>query len=51
MSSASAGLVAGFCLAVIGIDLIAGHGWACLSAGVVLFAASGLMARSESTRR
>lgn len=35
-------LAAGFVLAVIGVYLIAGAGWACLLAGLVLFVAGGL---------
>jgi len=35
-------MVAGFVLGAIGVYLIAGAGWACLTAGAVLFAAGGL---------
>jgi len=38
-------LAAGFVLAVIGIYLIAGVGWACLIAGSVMFVAGGLAGR------
>jgi len=38
-------MVAGFGLAVLGVYLLAGAGWACLVAGLVLFLAGGLNAR------
>ena len=40
-------LVLGFGLAVFGIYAIAGMGWACLVAGVVLFVAGGLSGRDR----
>jgi hypothetical protein len=46
-----AGLVAGFCLALVGVYLIAGAGWACLTGGLVLFVSSGLAARGEARGR
>jgi hypothetical protein len=38
-------LVAGFVLALVGVYLIAGPGWACLIGGVVLFIAGGVSGR------
>jgi hypothetical protein len=38
-------MVSGFVLCAAGIFLIAGPGWACLAAGLVLFAAGGLERR------
>lgn len=35
-------MVGGFVLCVIGVYLVAGMGWACVSAGAVLFVAGGL---------
>lgn len=40
-------MVAGYLLAVTGIYLIAGAGWACLAGGIVLFVAGGLSARTR----
>lgn len=45
MSDAS--LIAGYTLALVGIYLIAGVGWACLIGGVVLFLAGGLSGRGR----
>jgi hypothetical protein len=38
-------LYAGFCLALVGVYLLAGAGWTCLTGGVVLFISGGLMRR------
>ena len=40
-------LIAGFLLAGVGVYLIAGAGWACLTVGVVLFVAGGLAGRNS----
>ncbi len=42
---ADAFLVIGFGLAVAGVYVIAGGGWACIVAGIVLFVAGGLHGR------
>jgi hypothetical protein len=40
----------GFGLAVAGLWLLFGVGWACLVAGIVLFVAGGLQARGQTRR-
>jgi hypothetical protein len=44
-------LVAGFALVLVGVYVLAGVGWTCLSGGVVLFVAGGLDAIGRRGRR
>jgi hypothetical protein len=48
---ADASLIVGFLLFLVGVWLLAGSGWACVCAGLVLLVAGGRMSRGEIGRR